>query len=58
MLCSAMYLYMLYDDRNSIQLQLFKRYGILPTNSYVVKELLRVDEELYNHLSPTTIESI
>lgn len=57
-LCSAMYLYMLYDDRNSIQLQLFKRYGILPTNSYVVKELLRVDEELYNHLSPTTIENI
>ena len=33
----AEYLCQLYYDRNTVQHLLFKKYGILPTNSYVVK---------------------
>lgn len=57
-LSSAMYLYLLYEDRNSLQLQLFKRYGILPTNSFVLRDLSIVDEELCNQLTPSTIASM
>ena len=57
-LSSAMYLYLLYEDRNSLQLQLFKRFGILPTNSFVLRDLSIVDEELCNQLTPNTIASM
>lgn len=50
---SAEYLCQLYYDRNTVQHLLFKKYGILPTNSYVVKELSAEDEEMVNELSPS-----
>ena len=53
-----MYLYLLYEDRNSLQLQLFKRFGILPTNAVVLRDLSIVDEELCNQLTPNTIASM
>ena len=50
----AEYLCQLYYDRNTVQHLLFKKYGILPDNSYVMKELLAEDEDMLNALSPTT----
>ena len=49
----AEYMCQLYYDRNTVQHLLFKKYGILPTNSYVVKELSAQDEEMVNELSPS-----
>ena len=32
---------------------LFKKFGILPTNGYVMRELSAEDEEMVNVLTPT-----
>ena len=49
----AEYLCQLYYDRNKVQLLLFKKFGILPTNGYVMRELSAEDEEMVNVLTPT-----
>lgn len=57
-LCSAEYICQLYYDRNKVQRLLFKEFGILPTNSYVLRELSQEDEALCNALTPSDVQGL
>lgn len=50
--CSAEYICQLYYDRNKVQSLLFKEFGILPKNPYVLRELSETDENFCNALTP------
>ena len=55
-LCSAEYICQLYYDRNKIQSLLFKEFGVMPKNIYVLRELSEDDESFCNALTPTDVQ--
>ena len=50
-LCSAEYIHTLYYDRNTVQIMLYKQFGIFSSNSYILKEIRGKCEELANQLT-------
>ena len=56
-LCSAEYICQLYYDRNAILRSLFKEFGYLPKNVYLLRELSEEDEAICNALTPSDVYS-
>ena len=56
-LCSAEYIHTLYYDRNTVQIMLYKQFGIFPSNSFIVKEISQQCEEVSNQMTNQLVNS-